>query len=155
MDRLRSFTRRYLPAREISDVNFFTDRCEPQHRYDLRIERSNECKRFAEHDLIRRLADRDFVKHLIRRRIEDIHDALFGVEHEAIAPAWSKTYRARAGLGLQLRQHLLALLVDHRDAAVFLACHVDRLAQFRQGHGGWAWTNFYITDFLEFLNVDD
>src|SRR6185369_232532 len=88
--RIGALSRRNLSAREICDVNFFVDVSESQHRNEFRIERSYKRKRIAEDDLIRGLADFYFVKHAIRGSIEDVHRALFGVEHEAVAPAWSK-----------------------------------------------------------------
>src|SRR6185437_3947083 len=109
--RLRSFSRRRFTAREISDVNFFADRCEPQHRHALGIKRSDKGKRLAEHYLVGGLADCHFVKHSIRGRVKDADRALFRVEHETIAAAWSKPDRTPAGFSLQLRDYLPALFV--------------------------------------------
>src|SRR5215204_1466460 len=132
MYRCRAIPRSGLTAGEISDVDFLVDRCEPQHRHDFRIQRSDESKRVAEHDLIRRLADFHFMNHAIRCRIENGNEALFRVEHEAIAPAWSKPDRPRAWSGLHTGDHLTALLVNHSDASIHLAGYVNRFAQCRQ-----------------------
>src|ERR1041384_6788284 len=94
--RCRSVTRSNLPTRKLGDVDFFVDLSKSEHVDVLCLQRSHKSKSGAEHDLIGRLNDVHFMQHAIRRCIKDVYRALFCIDHESIATAWSKTDRASA-----------------------------------------------------------
>src|SRR6185503_2228155 len=91
----------------------------------------------------------------IRRSVEDVHRALFCIDDESEAAAWSKTDRVCARFGSNLCEHLMTLLFNNRDRSVALTRYINRFTQLRHSQRSRLCSHFYIGELLEFANVDN